>query len=249
MPPERKWGFRAGSQPDSNQESFRIRTTVGRQPAGGHILIIARLEAGRNPSRKPDLRHGSIIYCQSGRGPGPSQIRPWRTGVGPSGPEESLDYHRPHRRHDHRAGRPRWGTTFKVPSSLGSPVPQTSVGREDPHNVQSPVRALAFGFGGGDEDALAVVAVSLDLGATGGGTGAGDETFALAGPAAFVAPCGTQPSVKITICITESNRKTPTRTRPARISKRNITHLLYSWNVEHRTFHLGVRRSLRFCLR
>ena len=120
-------------------------------------------------------------------------------------------------------------------------------GEKDPHNVHSPVRALAFGFGGGDEDALAVVAASMDLGETGGG--AGDETFALAGPAAFVAPCGTQPSVKITICITESNRKTPTRTRPARISKHNRTHLLYSWNVEHRTFHLGVGRSLRFSLR
>ena len=43
------------------------------------------------PDWKPaEIPAGSIIYCQSGRGPGPSQIRPCRTGVGPLGPEESL---------------------------------------------------------------------------------------------------------------------------------------------------------------
>ena len=42
-----------------------------------------------------EIPAGSIIFCQSGRGRGPSQIRPCRTGIGPSGPEESLYCLRP----------------------------------------------------------------------------------------------------------------------------------------------------------
>ena len=59
--PGRKSGFRAGFRPDSIRESIEISPSAGRRPAGGLILMLSRLESGRNPARKPDFRPGSTI--------------------------------------------------------------------------------------------------------------------------------------------------------------------------------------------
>ncbi len=59
--PGRKFGFRTGFRPPSSWESPEIGPSGGRRPAGGPFVRIARLESGRNPARKPDLRPGSII--------------------------------------------------------------------------------------------------------------------------------------------------------------------------------------------
>ncbi len=54
VPPSQESGFRVGFRPDSSREDFQIGTP-------GPMLRISRLESGRNPARKADLRPGSII--------------------------------------------------------------------------------------------------------------------------------------------------------------------------------------------
>ena len=59
--PGRKSGFRAGFRPDSSRGNLKIGPPAGLRPAGGPILMLSRLESGRNPARKPDFRPGSTI--------------------------------------------------------------------------------------------------------------------------------------------------------------------------------------------
>ncbi len=57
--PGRKSVFRAGFQPDSNREKFKIGHAAGLRPAGAPILMFSRPTSGRNPAQKLDCRHGS----------------------------------------------------------------------------------------------------------------------------------------------------------------------------------------------
>ncbi len=61
MLPGRKSGLRARFRWDSNRENLKIGPAAGLRPAGGPILMLSRLESGRNPARKPDFRTGSTI--------------------------------------------------------------------------------------------------------------------------------------------------------------------------------------------
>ena len=53
--------WRAGFRLDSNLDSLKIGPPAGRKPAGGLILKLSRLESGRNPARKTDVRAGRTI--------------------------------------------------------------------------------------------------------------------------------------------------------------------------------------------
>ncbi len=44
-----------------DQESLKIGPPAGKRPAEEMILMLSRLECGRNPARKPDFRTGSSI--------------------------------------------------------------------------------------------------------------------------------------------------------------------------------------------
>jgi hypothetical protein len=59
--PGRKSVFWAGYQTDSNGESLKLGPPAGRRPAGGLILMLARLESSRHPARKPDFQPESTI--------------------------------------------------------------------------------------------------------------------------------------------------------------------------------------------
>ncbi len=63
-------------------ERLTIRPPAGLRPAGGPILMFSRLESGRNPARKNDLRCGSTIGMISEAGPYPLYGAPIVTPYG-----------------------------------------------------------------------------------------------------------------------------------------------------------------------
>ena len=58
MLPGRKSDFGVGFRQESNRENLKISPPAGRPKAD---LMLTRMESGRNPARKPDLRPGNII--------------------------------------------------------------------------------------------------------------------------------------------------------------------------------------------